>query len=157
MFSLLWYRCSSGILHVLFRFCQIRVSSSPLVVLQTVFFAVKYFEWCSTEPLYCLLVDLLEVLIQQSWWLTLLTEYWLSCFVFPQMTGMTKTVMMMATALMMMMTTTMMMMMMTRTCEVVAGDLLPTRAPSAPQPNLTQPLNHHDHYYSGIDDDDQWF
>ena len=43
---------------------------------------------------------------------------------------------------------------MTRTCEVVAGDLLPSRAPSAPQPNLTQPLNHHDHYYSGIDDDD---
>ena len=42
---------------------------------------------------------------------------------------------------------------MTRTCEVVAGDLLPTRAPSAPQPNLTQPLDHHDHYYSGIGDD----
>ena len=101
MFSLFWYRCSSGILHVLFRFCQIRVSSSPLVVLQTVFFAVKYFEWCSTESLYCLLVDLLEVLIRQSWWLTLLTEYWLSCFVFPQMTGMTKTRMMMTTTLMM--------------------------------------------------------
>ena len=48
----------------------------------------------------------------------------------------------------------MMNMMMTRTCEVVAGDLLPTRAPSAPQPNLTQPLDHHDHNYSGIDDDD---
>ena len=43
---------------------------------------------------------------------------------------------------------------MIRVCEVAAGDPLPTRAPSAPQPNLTESLNYLDHHHDDVDDDD---
>ena len=95
-------------------------------------------------------------LILQSWWSTLLTEFWLSLFAVPEMTVTTMTTMMNMIMLMMMMMIMMMITMM-RVCEAAAGDPVPTRAPSAPRPNLTQSLNYLDHHHNdvGYDDDDE--
>ena len=91
------YRIGPGILHILFYLCQIRVTASKADVTNCfcliwwfcILFGTIVFVWSDgfyflSEQLFE--VRLVNVLVRQSWWVTLLTEYRFSLFLLAQMT-----------------------------------------------------------------------